>query len=126
MKGRPLLQLGHAILHPRMPRMRYFRLTLQHNDGTSDSWLHQLPVLGFIFGKYNLNTIKQFLIPHLLGEEEEVDEAEEKNNNKEEEDGVASCFVTNRQKNFKYLSTDKLKFLDMINDIARSSTTIRI
>ena len=105
--------------------MRYFRLNLQHNDGTSDSWLHQLPVLGFISGKYNLNTIKQFLIPHIFGEEE-VDEAEKKNNNKEEKDGIASCFVTNRQKNFMYLSTDKLKFLDMINYIARGSTTIRI
>lgn len=34
-----------------------------------------LPVLGFISAKNHLNTIKQRVIPHLLGEEEEMDEA---------------------------------------------------
>ena len=85
-----------------------------------------LPGLGFISGKNNLNTIEQCLIPHLLGEEEEMDEAEEKDISKEEADGVASCSVTNRQKNLMYLSTDKLKFVDMINYIVRCSTTICI
>ena len=29
-------------------------------------WLHQLPVIGFNSGKYDLNVIKQFFVPYLL------------------------------------------------------------
>ena len=29
-------------------------------------WLHQLPVIGFNSGKYDLNVIKQLLLPYLL------------------------------------------------------------
>ena len=29
-------------------------------------WMHQLPVIGFNSGKYDLNAIKQFLIPYFL------------------------------------------------------------
>ena len=31
-------------------------------------WLHQLPVIGFNSGKYDLNAIKKFLIPHFITE----------------------------------------------------------
>ena len=45
-------------------------------------WMHQLPVIGFNSGKYDLNAIKQFLIPYFLstsktGEQEEQDDKEE-------------------------------------------------
>ena len=44
-------------------------------------WMHQLPVIGFNSGKYDLNAIKQFLIPYFLSmsktEEQEEDEEEE-------------------------------------------------
>ena len=29
-------------------------------------WLHQLPVIGFNLGKYDLNVVKQFFVPYLL------------------------------------------------------------
>ena len=29
-------------------------------------WLHQLPIIGFNSGKYDLNVIKQFFVPYLL------------------------------------------------------------
>ena len=49
-----------------------------------------MPVIGINSGKYDLNAIKKFLIPHLLlGKEDE--EEEEKT-----EDGVSSCFMIKR------------------------------
>ena len=67
------------------------------------AWLHQLPVLGFNSGRYDLNAIKKFFVPLLI------------HNNTAEH---ASCFVIKRQNNFMCLSTDKLKFLDMVNFLA--------
>ena len=67
------------------------------------AWLHQLPVLGFNSGRYDLNAIKKFFVPLLI------------HNNTTER---ASCFVIKRQNNFMCLSTDKLKFLDMVNFLA--------
>ena len=67
------------------------------------AWLHQLPVLGFNSGHYDLNAIKKFFVPLLI------------HNNTAER---ASCFVIKRQNNFMCLSTDKLKFLDMVNFLA--------
>ena len=67
------------------------------------AWLHQMPVLGFNSGRYNINTVKQFLIPYLLlGDDKEI----------------ASCFVIKRNNTFMCLSTTKLKFLDMMNYLA--------
>ena len=60
------------------------------------AWLHQLPVLGFNSGRYDLNAIKKFFVPLLI------------HNNTAER---SSCFVIKRQNNFMCLSTDKLKFL---------------
>ena len=34
-------------------------------------WLHQLPVIGFNSGKYDLNVIKQLLLPYLLEPEQD-------------------------------------------------------
>ena len=92
-------------------------------------WMHQLPVIGFNSGKYDLNAIKQFLIPYFLStakteeqeeeEEEEEEEREQEDKKKEEEnDGIGSFFVIKRNNTFMCLLTDQLKFLDMTNYIA--------
>ena len=66
------------------------------------AWLHQLPVLGFNSGRYDLNAIKKFFVPLLIHNTAER----------------ASCFVIKRQNNFMCLSTDKLKFVDICNYLA--------
>ena len=66
-------------------------------------WLHQMPVIGFNSGRYDLNTIKQFLVPYIL-----LGDAS----------AAASCFVIKRGNKFMCLSTKKLKFLDMVNYLA--------
>ena len=63
------------------------------------TWLHQLPVIGFNSGHYDLNVVKTFLIPYLLKNGE-------------------NQFVIKRQNTFMCLSTDKLKILDMVNFLA--------
>ena len=84
-------------------------------------WMHQLPVIGFNSGKYNLNAIKQFLIPYFLsttsktGEQEQEQEQYDK---EEDNEGIGSFFVIKRNNTFMCLSTDQLKFLDMTNYIA--------
>ena len=62
-----------------------------------------MPVLGFNSGRYDLNTIKQFLVPYLL-----LGEASE----------TASCFVIKRRNTFMCLSTKKRKLLDMVDYLA--------
>ena len=89
-------------------------------------WMHQLPVIGFNSGQYDLNAIKQILIPYFLStskteeqEEEEEKEREQEDKEKEEEnDGIGSFFVIKRNNTFMCLSTDQLKFIDMTNYIA--------
>ena len=57
-------------------------------------WMHQLPVIGFNSDKYNLNAIKQFLIPYFLstskreGQEEEEEREQEDKEKEEENDGI--------------------------------------
>ena len=64
-------------------------------------WMRQLPVIGFNSGKYDLNTIKQFLIPYFLsttsktGEQEEQ-EQEEQDDKEEENEGIGSSNATTR------------------------------
>ena len=67
------------------------------------AWLHQLPVLKFNSSKYDLNTIKRFFFPLLI---------------RNSDDEQTSCFVIKRLNSFMCLSTDKLKFLDMVNYLA--------
>ena len=97
-------------------------------------WMRQLPVVGFNSGSYDLNVIKQFLVPYFLSmskteeqeerkqEEEEsmskTEEQEERKQEEEENEGVGSFFVIKRNNTFMCLSTDQLKFLDMTNYIA--------
>ena len=83
-------------------------------------WLHKLPVIGFNSGKYDLNAVKQFLVPYFLSKKDEEEEDMEQDDKEEEEenDGIGSFFVIKRNNTFMCLSTDKLTFLDMTNYIA--------
>ena len=89
-------------------------------------WMHQLPLIGFNSGKYDLNAVKQFLIPYFLStskteeqEQEDEEEKEQEGKEKEEEnDGVGSFFVIKRNNTFMCLLTDLLKFLNMTKFIA--------
>ena len=77
-------------------------------------WMRQLPVIGFNSGKYDLNAVKQFLIPYFLStskteeheEEEEEEEREQEDKAKEENDGVGSLFVIKRNNTCMCLLTD--------------------
>ena len=60
-------------------------------------WLHQLPVVGFNSGRYDLNAIKKFFVPLLI------------HNN---------AAVIKRQNTYMCLSTDELKFVDICNYLA--------
>ena len=87
-------------------------------------WMHHLPVIGFNSGKYDLNVIKQFLIPYFLSTttskkgEQEQEQQQDDEEEEEENDGNGSFFVIKRNNTFMCLSTDQLNFLDMINYIA--------
>ena len=80
-------------------------------------WLHQLPVIGFNSGRYDLNVIKQFFVPYLLKpskqDNEDVDEEEE-----EDDDDDETRFVIKRQNTFMCFTTKKLKFLDITSYLA--------
>ena len=62
-------------------------------------WLHQLPVVGFNSGRYDLNAIKKFFVPLLI------------HNN---------AAAIKRQNTYMCLSTDQLKFVDICNYLAPS------
>ena len=61
------------------------------------SWLHQLPVIGFNSGRYDLNVVKKFFVPLLI------------HNN---------AAVIKRQNTFMCFSTTNLKFLDVTQYLA--------
>lgn len=58
-----------------------------------------LPVIGFNSGKYDINTLKEFLMP-ILGHESKLK------------------FVIKKTNNFMCVSTDRLRFLDVLNFLA--------
>ena len=64
------------------------------------TWLRQLPVIGFNSGHYDLNVVKKFFIPYNL-----------KGNDK-------TRFVIKRQNTFMCFSTTNLKFLDVTQYLA--------
>ena len=85
------------------------------------SWLHQLPVIGFNSGKYDLNVIKQFFVPYLLKpskQEVNDDGNDEDEEEEDDDDDDETRFVIKRQNTFMCFSTKKLKFLDIINFLA--------
>ena len=82
-------------------------------------WMRQLPVIGFNSGQYDLNVVKQFLVPYFLAvakTEEREERKQEEEEEEEEENGP--FFVIKRNNAFMCLSTDQLKFLDMTNYLA--------
>ena len=64
------------------------------------TWLRQLPVIGFNSGHYDLNVVKKFFIPYML-----------KGNDK-------TRFVIKRQNTFMCFSTTNLKFLNVTQYLA--------
>ena len=79
-------------------------------------WLHQLPVIGFNSGKYDLNVVKQFFVPYLLKPSKQDDNEEDID---EEEDGEDETrFVIKRQNTLMCFTTKKLKFLDITSYLA--------
>ena len=65
--------------------------------GQLHGWLHQLPVIGFNSGKYDLNMIKRSFVPLLISN---------------------NAAVIKRQNTYMCLSTDTLKFVDICNYLA--------
>ena len=78
-------------------------------------WLHQLPVIGFNSGRYDLNVIKQFFIPYLLKPSKQDNEDVEE---EEDDDDDKTRFVIKRQNTFVCFATKKLKFLDITRYLA--------
>ena len=78
-------------------------------------WLHQLPVIGFNSGRYDLNVIKQFFIPYLLKPSKQDNEDVEE---EESDDDDETRFVIKRQNTFMCFATKKLKFLDITSYLA--------
>ena len=77
-------------------------------------WLHQLPVIGFNSGKYDLNVVKQFFVPYLLKPSKQDD-----NEDIDEEDyDDETRFVIKRQNTFMCFTTKKLKFIDITSYLA--------
>ena len=62
-------------------------------------WLHQLPVIGFNSGKYDLNVIKQFFIPYLLkpAKQEDNDDGNDEDEEEDDDDDDETRFVIKRQ-----------------------------
>ena len=65
--------------------------------GQLHDWLHQLPVIGFNSGKYDLNMIKPSFVPLLISN---------------------NAAVIKRENTYMCLYTDKLKFVDICNYLA--------
>ena len=78
-------------------------------------WLHQLPVIGFNSGRYDLNVIKQFFIPYLLKPSKQDNEDVEE---EEADDDDETRFVIKRQNTFMCFATKKLKFLAITSYLA--------
>ena len=72
-------------------------------------WLHQLPVIGFNSGKYDMNVIKQFFVPYLLKPSKQEDNDDGNDEEEEEDDDDETRFVIKRQNTFMCFSTKKLK-----------------
>ena len=64
-----------------------------------DEYLHELPVIGFNSGSYDINVAKKYVFPYLVKHEE-------------------VRFVIKRNNNHMCLKTEHLKFLDITNFLA--------
>ena len=81
-------------------------------------WLHQLPVIGFNSGKYDLNVVKQFFVPYLLKSSKQDDNDEDIDEEEEDDDDDDTRFVIKRQNTFISFTTKKLTFLDITSYLA--------
>ena len=75
-------------------------------------------IIGLNSGEYDLNAIKQFLIPYFLPTTYTEEQGEKEKEYKEDKDGIGSFFVIKCNSTLMCLSTDQLKFLAMTNYIA--------
>ena len=96
-----------------------------------EGYLSQLPVIGFNSGKYDINLIKPYFIKYFVGTEEggnkkpttvvidadRVFEDEKETDSDDDDDGPFN-FVVKRNNNFMCISTETLKFLDIVNYLA--------
>lgn len=85
--------------HPAPEQQHRPNQTMKKLKERLESYLKQLPVVGFNSGKYDLNTTKKFLIPVLV----EIEQIQ---------------FTIKRNNNFMSLSTNHLRFLDVTNFLA--------
>ena len=81
-------------------------------------WIHQLSVIGFNSGKYDLNVVKQFFVPYLLKPSKQDDTDEDIDEEEEDDDDDETRFVIKRQNTFMCFTTKKLKFLDITSYLA--------
>ena len=64
-------------------------------------WVHQVPVIGFNSGKYNLNMVKEYFVKEVsFNKEEECNE---------------DVFAAKKENSYMLLTTSKFKFLDVKN-----------
>lgn len=86
--------------------------------------MKQLPILGFNSGKYDINIIKNYLVTYFVYEADglNVEEEEEiQTETKDVKQQQAFIYVVKRNNNFVFISTQKLKFLDVANYVALAS-----
>ena len=80
-------------------------------------WLHQLLVIGFNSGKYDLNVVTQFFVPYLMKLSKQ-DDNDEDIDEEDDDDDVETRVVIKRQNTFMCFTTKKLKFLDITSYLA--------
>ncbi len=89
-------------------------------------WLHQLPVIGFNSGKYDLNVVKQFFVPYLLkpskqdDNDEDIDEEED-----DDDDDGETRFVIKRQNTFMSRTSVKIERVNNYDFRAQRTNTSR-
>ena len=87
-------------------------------NGQLLGWLHQLPVIGFNSGKYDLNVVKQFFVHYLLKPSKQDDNDEDIDEEEDDDDDDETRFVIKRQNTFMCFTTKTLKFLDITSYLA--------
>ena len=83
-------------------------------------WFHQLPVIGFNSGKYDLNVIKQLFVSYLLkpskhDDNDDKDEDIDEEDDDDDDDDDKNRFVIKRHNTFMCFTTKKLQFRDVTN-----------
>ena len=123
-------------------------LTAKQPRHKLDAYLHELPVVGFNSSNYDLNVIKPYFFQRVANlahqtdqqashdatdsreENKEEEEEEEKEEEKEEDDEAEKDdrsklkFLVKNMNQYKCVSTDKLKFVDIMSFIASLTPNI--